>query len=92
MRAGIVSKGNPQAQNHIITIDYKQAVLDKLKAMRCGESRPLSPLHHGRFIEACKILNDWSQDQENGFIVEFSNDYKAVRKVCIEKPITPKQK
>lgn len=70
--------------NITITSEYKDKVLETFKI------RPLGKMelnkandHYEKFVEAIKVIIDWGQDIDNGFWLEFNNDYTLVKKMSI---------
>jgi len=65
-----------------IALDYKNHVLETCNRMADGQIIDLKKEHpkYAEFTEAIKIIIDWRQDRDNGFRLEFNNDYTKLKK------------
>lgn len=65
-----------------ISVDYKNQVLEILKAIPDGEERPLKkekPKYHD-FVLAVKTIIDWGEDWKNGFTIDFNSEFTKIKK------------
>jgi hypothetical protein len=65
-----------------ITADFKNLVLQRLIKLPFGQDIPLKtqdPLYPDT-MEAIKIIIDWKQDRDHGFIISFNNQFTHIRK------------
>lgn len=61
-----------------ITVDYKNKTLRDIIALPTPTE--IKTNSEPSVIEAVKILIDWKQDRDNGFLLEFNNDYSKIIK------------
>ncbi|MES2395635.1 MAG: hypothetical protein V4549_06515 [Bacteroidota bacterium] len=71
----------------MITVDFKNDMLRKLIEREDGSVGPITGQDKEMKVEAIKIIIDWGQDVDNGFIVEFNSDYTRIRKRVITNKI-----
>jgi len=65
----------------IITVDYKNKLLESHKSNAFGDLKlDKTNAFYEQYVEGTKIIIDWGQDVENGFRLEFNNDYTILRK------------
>jgi hypothetical protein len=65
---------------------YLDKIVYRCKQMKIGEIVPIKKGHpnYEEFVVTVKKMIDWELDLDNGFVIEFSNDYTSIRKK--EKP------
>ncbi len=65
----------------MITTDAYRQVLAKIIAMPFETKSWEGKIgKFGEFVECCKLIIDWQKDVENGFVIEFSDNYDKLRK------------
>lgn len=74
----------------MIDVEYKKVVLQKVVDHKIG-TIDVHPVKNRSFIEAVKIIIDWGQDLENGFVLEFNDHYTKLLKRKIRKPFKQQQ-
>jgi len=65
-----------------IESSFKNETLAALlaKSLNWQQKLDVNKFDYAPFVEACKVIIDWGEDIENGFILEFSSDYTTIRK------------
>jgi hypothetical protein len=65
-----------------ITTEYKDRVLERFNNIKVGSVMEIKTdnEHCLQFIETVKLIIDWGQDLDNGYVLEFNDDYTAVKK------------
>lgn len=69
----------------VITVDFKNEQLRKLKLMDDGAIGELTGNDISEKVEAIKIIIDWGQDIANGFEITFNDAFTQFRKKIINK-------
>ena len=65
-----------------IDAEFKNQMLRAMKDREFGEVIKLNREHpnYAKSVAAGKIIIDWEQDLDNGFVLTFNDDFTAIRK------------